>query len=482
MLDTKGKNKFLITTAIDYANKVIHIGHAYEKILADATVRYLRLIYGEENVKFVTGTDEHGITNQQVAKERGITAKEHVDDISSKDRAEIDALNVNYDRFIRTTDEDHKETAKEFYLKSFESGAIYKHRYEGFYCEGCESYKASSELTEDGKCPNHPTREIQKLEEENYFFRLSEFSDFLSELITSGELLVAPESKKKEMLAFIDNGIDDIPISRPSYKLSWGIPVPNDPDHVIYVWYDALINYYTYGSKQGFWDDDTLVVHYIGKDINRFHSLLWPSMLKTADIRRPDVVYAHGFLNLNGQKISKSLGNVIRPTELVEKYGADAVRYYFLKHGPITEDVDVSIEHFEEVYNADLANGIGNTVSRVAKLCEKSGFEFEIPQVSNIQELLEKYWRKDFRIDLSIAAILEKLTLLDKQINIDEPWTLINDDPEKKLQKVLQHYINELHELAILLSPIIPQTSDKIKEVFDANKISAVSGLFPRIQ
>jgi len=367
--------KFFITTAIDYTNDVIHIGHAYQKILADTLARYYRLKIGKENTYFLTGTDEYGTTNQKAAEKAELSPKEYVDGISSKNKEQIDYLNISYDRFIRTTDADHKEQVINFYKKSLENGDIYKDSYEGLYCEGCESYKTLTELNEEGECLLHPTRKIQKIQEENYFFKWSKYSDFLLDLLKD-ETFVLPEGKCKEMIAFVEQGLKDLPVTRPKYKVSWGIEAPNDTEHVLYVWFDALVNYFTAGKPLGFWEDDTKIVHILGKDNARWHALLWPAMLKSAGYRVPSTIYVHGFINLNGEKISKSRGNVIRPSDLVRDFGVDAVRYYFLKQGPIVEDVDISIDQLKEVYNSDLANGLGNTVSRIAKLAERSNLEF----------------------------------------------------------------------------------------------------------
>ncbi|EKE00234.1 MAG: hypothetical protein ACD_22C00072G0017 [uncultured bacterium] len=472
------KKKYLITTAIDYTNDVIHIGQAYEKILADATARFLRLKHGDKNVFFLTGTDEHGTTNEKAAKARNLSPLEHVTDISKKDQEQADALQISYNRFFRTTDEDHKKTAADFFDKAFKAGDIYKHKYQGLYCEGCEAYKTLSELNDQGQCLLHPTREIQKVDEENYFFKWAKYSNYLKTLVSSAGF-VLPEGKQKEMLAFIENGIQDIPVTRPKYKLSWGITPKNDAEHVIYVWFDALINYFTVGSQLGFWDEDTSIVHFVGKDVARWHTLLWPAMLQSAGYRSPDQVYVHGFINLDGQKISKSRGNVIRPTDLVTKYGVDAVRYYFLKHGPIVEDVNISMSHLEEVYNADLANGLGNTVARLAKLAEKSGLDFETaPIPDNIWEsdIFKPF--EEYRVDVVLQNIWGLLSELDKHINENEPWKITD---RKKLHQVLTEEINKLRIVAVLLEPFIPQTAKLIQEQFASPKIKAVSGLFPRI-
>jgi methionyl-tRNA synthetase len=471
--------KVFITTAIDYANNIIHVGHAYEKVLADSTARYFRLLNGEKNVLFTTGTDEHGSTSQKSAEKKGLEPLEYVTTISEADKKQIDALHVSYDRFIRTTDEDHIKKAVEFFKKSLHNGDIYKGKYEGYYCEGCEAHKTLSELDENGQCPTHPSLQIQKLEEENYFFRLTKYKNFLKKLISSNEMLILPEGKRAEMLAFLEAGLTDITVSRPKFKVSWGITTPNDPEQVIYVWFDALINYFTEGSQKGFWDNDTKIIHFVGKDIARWHALLWPAMLKSADYKLPDVVYVHGFINLKGKKISKSLGNVIRPTDLVAEYGVDAVRYYLLKYGPITEDSDLSYKHLKEVYNGELANGLGNTVARIAKLAERSGLKL----MPIKQE--ESKWDKSlfepmdqFRTDLVLQNIWQKLGDLDKHINIHEPWKIQN---KKELSQVLGFEADEMRNIAKQLRPFMPDTAQKIEEQFSGGLISAEDPLFPRI-
>ena len=477
MTDKKYK-KVLITTAIDYANAEIHIGHAYEKVLADAIARYYREIYGKENVFFVTGTDEHGTTNYKAAQKAEIPVEQHAEEISKKDKAQIDSLNISYDRFIRTTDKDHEKTASEFFAKAVKTGDVYKGTYEGFYCEGCEAYKTLSELNEGGQCPLHTTRQIQRLEEENYFLKWSKYTNRLRNLIENEKDFILPISKRNEMLSFLKQGLMDFPISRPKHKVPWGITTPTDKEQVIYVWYDALVNYYTVGKNQDLWNEETKIVHFVGKDILRFHALLWPAMLMNIGLRVPDTIYTHGFINLNGEKISKSKGNIIRPNELVEKYGVDATRYYLLKHGPITEDVDISLGHFEEIYNADLANGLGNTVARIAKLAESSEFEFEI---NEFRDLWKEEWARPlekYRVDLALQNIWKMLSDLDKHININEPWAI---KEKSKLKEILDFEVNSIRKIAVLLKPFIPDTSAKISEQFGQKRIKSGKSLFPRI-
>lgn len=471
------KKKILITTAIDYTNDVIHIGHAYQKILADCVARFERKRRGKENVFFVTGTDEHGQKVFKVAKEKGVDVKEFVDDISTKDREQQDSLNISYDRFIRTTDEDHKKLASEFFKKVYDAGYIYKGVYKGLYCEGCEAYKTEKDLV-DGKCPLHQNVDIQVVEDENYFFKFSSFKDFLKDLYTKNTSFVLPNQRYKEMYAFIDT-IEDIPVTRRKEKLPWGIECPVDSNHVIWVWFDALVNYLTFGIHVGAWDDDTEIVHFLGKDNARMHALLWPCMLRAADYNIPDHIYVNAFLSLNGKKISKSLGNVIAPKDLVEKYGVDPVRYYFLRYGPIVEDSDFSQKHFEIIYNADLANGLGNTVARLFKLGEKSNMSFVFNENKNdilSQELTQEF--NDFRVDNALQKIWVRISDLDKHINKNMPWSI---EDNEKLNSVLSYELQELFKIAVLCEPFIPVTSEKILKVFEHGRIEVIDTLFPRI-
>ncbi len=466
-------DKFYITTAIDYTNDVIHVGHSYQKILADVIARYHRDIKKDETY-FLTGTDEHGQKVEKSAIEKGIEPKKFVDEIAAADKAEWDALNVSYDRFFRTTDDDHIKFAQEFYLKSKAAGDIYLGKYEGWYCEGCEAYYDESDLV-DGKCPLHPNKQIQKLVEENYFFRLSKYQKLIEGLLNEGSTFVVPDSKRGEILSFVKRGLKDFSVSRKNVK--WGIPVPDDPDHTIYVWFDALINYLTYGIENNCWPAD---IHVLGKDNQRFHAVYWPAMLKSAGYDLPKIILVHDFLSLNGQKISKSLGNVIRPSELVKKFGTDGVRYFFLRYGPLGNDVDVTIEKITEAYNADLANGLGNVVARVSKMAESSGVEFEetnIPQGIYREQQIKLI--EEFRIN-DVLANMWNLDLrpIDIHVNRETPWTRKGND----LKEALQFEINEIRILANRLQPFLPNTAKKILEQFRGPKIKALPPLFPRIK
>ena len=459
---------YYVTTAIDYTNDVIHIGHSYQKIIADVLARYHRLV-GDKTF-FLTGTDEHGGTSEQAAKKAGKTPQEFVDEISKNDKDQLDLLGISYDRFIRTTDPDHKKVVKEFYKNVGANGDIYKGEYVGYYCVGCEAYKNLTEIV-DGKCPLHPTRELERIKEENYFFKWSKYRDFLKKHILDNPDFIKPESQRKNMLGFLEQGLEDIAISRPIEKVSWGIPVPDDPEQTIFVWFDALVNYIS--GAPNFWPAD---VHILGKDNVRWHALLWPAMLKSAGYKLPKTIYGHGFINLSGEKISKSRGNVIRPNELIEKFGVDPVRYFFIKYGPLTEDVDISLDKIKEVYNSDLANGLGNLVSRIAKLCESSGFEFKEGKIKFDNEISKSL--DEFRFDEALKLIWAKVTKTDQYININEPWKLEGT----KLKEVLTYSINSLIIIAYQLIPFLPETAEKIEKQFKGPKIKSESPLFPRLK
>jgi len=463
--------KFYITTAIDYTNDVVHIGHSYQKILADALARYHRLL--EEEVFFLTGTDEHGQKVEKSARGSGLPPKKFVDKIVSADKKEWQSLNLSYNRFIRTTDPDHVKFAQKIYIKSRSKGDIYKAKYEGLYCEGCEGYLSKHDLV-NNHCPFHPHLKLVKLKEENYFFRLSKYQNFLEKLIEKNKNFVVPEGKRKEILSFVKKGLKDFAVSRPG--VSWGIPVPDDPSHTIYVWFDALINYLTYGVEEKCWPAD---VHVLGKDNLRFHAVYWPAMLKSADYPLPKTILVHDFLSFNGQKISKSLGNIIRPSELVKEFGTDTVRYFFLRFGPLRNDVDFTLEKIKEVYNADLANGLGNLVARVAKLCEKVNF-IPLNHDDTYHHIKFKKFHKlmlEYKVNEALEFVWEKIAKADKYINDTQPWLLEGE----KLKKILNFLVKEIREIALLLTPFMPETSEKIRQQFSGPKIKSQKPLFPRI-
>lgn len=466
--------KYYVTTAIDYTNDVIHIGHAYQKLLADVLARYHRQI--GDKTYFLIGTDEHGQKVEKSAKEKGVEPKVFVDKIAKEDKEQWDKLNISYSRFMRTTDEDHVKFSQEFYLKAKANGDIYKTKYKGYYCEGCESFKEASELINE-KCEFHPTKEVQKIEEENYFFALSKYQKFLLNHIKKHPKFIWPDSKKSEIVSFIKSGLKDFSISR--QNVTWGIPVPDDPTHTIYVWFDALINYLTYGDKEKCWPAD---VHVLGKDNQRFHAIYWPAMLKSAGYELPKTILVHDFISLNGQKISKSLGNVILPSELIDKLGVDGVRYYFLRYGPLTNDIDITLEKIMNVYNADMANGLGNLVSRVAKLVEKFNtagghpLEFDTNVLIHWYDGIEKQI-ECFRFDEALKIVWGHMTKLDQKINKEEPWKLQNEG----LKIFLQYAVHSLRHIAYNLQPFLPETAKGIEKIFSTKKIRSVEPLFPRL-
>ena len=468
--------KFYVTTAIDYTDDVIHIGHAYQKIVADVVARYHRLL--GENVFFLTGTDEHGGKVENAAEKANELPKDFADQISTADQKELDSLNISYDRFIRTTDLDHIEVVNEFWKKVAAAGDIYVADYEGLYCEGCEGYITESDLV-DGKCPYHPTKKLQVLKEKNYFFRWSRYQEFLESRIKNNLEFVQPKSRRNEMLAFLGRGLKDIPISRE--KLKWGIPVPEDPSQVIYVWFDALINYIS-GAPEGFWPAD---LHLLGKDNTRWHALLWPAMLKSAGYKLPKTVYAHGFISLEGRKISKSLGNIIRPSELVEKFGVGAVRYYLLKTKSLEADGDLSTDKLTEVYNADLANGLGNLCQRVAALTERSKIKYQKSKIKIKDKKFKGYHNalEEYKFNEALGEIWKKIAQLDKFIDDKKPWKLLKEQrtKNKELEEILRLLIGGIREITVLLEPFLPETSQKIQEQFTGPEIGAGEPLFPRL-
>ncbi len=469
-------NKFYITTAIDYVNDTIHLGHAFQKIAADVLARHKRHELGKENVFFLTGTDEYGQKAEKAARALGVQPLKYVKKISDSDQKQQDALNISYDRFIRTTDTDHAKVVSEIWKKVEQSGDIYKGEYSGLYCEGCEGYYTETDL-ENGKCPVHPSLEVKKITEENYFFKWSKYKNFLIDHIKNNPDFIFPKHRANEMLEFAKE-IKDIPISRTNF--SWGIPVPNKPRQVIYVWFDALINYLTgigflenKKNFEKFWPAD---VHILGKDNLRWHSLLWPAMLKSANLPLPKTILVNGFLKLNGEKISKSLGNVIKPTEWVEKYGADAVRYYLLRHTVFTEDSDISEEKLKQAYNSDLANGLGNLVARVLKLSKTSGFLYKTTDKIVSNDKVKKHIQ-EFSFNSALFLIWQHIELVNKEINNDEPWKIKD---KNKLHEKLHSYTKDILLIANDLKPFLPQTAEKIENKFIGN-VSEETSLFPRI-
>ena len=463
-------SKFYLTTAIAYVNAPPHIGHALEFIQADALARYHRLI--GDDTYFLTGTDEHGVKIYETAQKEGLETQVMVDKYAANFQELEGLLNLSNDDFIRTTEDRHKAGAKKLWEKMAAKGDIYKGKYEGLYCAGCEAFILEKDLDEKGECPNHK-KKPKVLSEENYFFKLSKYSDQVKQAIQSGELVVLPESRKNEILNIIgDDGLMDVSFSRPKSALPWGVEVPGDSDQVMYVWCDALSNYITaidYAGEGDLWKKYwPCNAHLIGKDILRFHAGIWIGMLLSAEVKLPKAVYVHGFVTSEGQKMSKSLGNVVNPLEYVEKYGVDAVRWYLLREIPTTDDGDFSHTRFVDIYNSELANGLGNLVNRVVMMTEKYS-EGKVPAVADcevsedFERLVGEYKKnfEDFNIKRACETLSAMINLGNKYIDDKKPWSMAKEGDEG-LMVVLYNMLEILRYIANLLSAILPGTAEKI--------------------
>ncbi|MDD5192951.1 MAG: methionine--tRNA ligase, partial [Candidatus Nanoarchaeia archaeon] len=445
------KKKFYITTAIDYVNAKPHIGHAFEKVLVDALARWHKL--QDYDVWFLTGTDENAQKNSQAAQLAGVSAQEFVD-TNSKFFVELcKKLDVDYSRFIRTTEKEHKKICQEIFKKVYDKGEIYKGKYEGYYCTGCEGYITEKDLI-NGKCPEH-NKEPEWMSEDAYFFKLSKYKDKILKFVKN---YIVPESRKNEIISRLnEEELKDLCVSR--LNLDWGIDNPIDKKFKIYVWFDALINYITGADK--YWPAN---VHVVGKGINWFHSVIWPGMLLSSGYKLPEKLLVHGYLNSKGQKISKSLGNVIDPIQLADRYGSDPVRYSLLKCS-VFEDSDYSEEILIERNNNELANKLGNLVSRVTALCEKNGFEKTPNKLLKKFRLKEiKKYFNNFELDKALSEIFAFIDECNLYIQDKKPW-------ETRDKKVLFELLDSIKAIAILLWPFLPSTSEKIaKQIgFDIN-------------
>lgn len=473
--------KYYVTTSIPYVNGEPHIGHTYEFLTADVLARYAR--QQGKKVILSTGTDEHGGKNQEKAKELDKPVKQYVDEMSARWRELGPLLNVSNDRFIRTTDPGHEQRAALIW-KSLEK-YIYKDKYSGWYCTGCEAFVTESVARGNkGVCPIH-NRPYEKVEEENYFFKLSEFAPKIKEALTSGKMRVIPKARRNEVLGIMKDGVEDISVSRPKEKISWGIQVPDDPSQVMYVWFEALMNYITvlgypeHSDFKEFWPADVQV---IGKDISRFHALIWPAMLMGLGVGLPKIIYVHGFINIDGKKISKSIGSVVHPKEVIEKHGVDALRYYVLRHTPSYDDGDFTWDKFENAYNGELANELGNAVSRTEAMIIKyeKGTIGDIPPSEHDSAQYHKYLA-DCRFDRALDEVWEQVRGLNQYIDEQKPWEIAKTNDEEHLRQVLASMCSDLLEIAELLKPFLPQTSKKIKDIFATGIIKPAQGpLFPK--
>jgi methionyl-tRNA synthetase len=473
--------KFYLTTTLPYVNAEPHIGFALEIIQADAVARYHRML--GDAVVFNFGTDEHGQKIYQKALEVGKSPQAYCDEYAKKFDALKKALNLSYTNFIRTTDKHHVAAAQEFWKICEANGDIYKKLYKLKYCIGCELEKTDSEL-EDGKCPLHPNLELQIYEEENYFFRFSRYQKNLLKLYNDNPEFVIPTNKLKEINNFVEKGLQDFSISRLKAKMPWGIAVPGDPEHVMYVWFDALINYIStlgWPTDQKKFKEYWPVVQFAGKDQVRQQAAMWQAMLMSAHLPSSKQIVIHGFLTVDGQKISKSLGNTINPLEVTEKFGTDALRYYLLAKIHPQEDSDFAWDKFNTTYNAYLANGLGNLVARVAKLAENADYTYTGSHANHALE--EKEYTcalESFRFPEALSFIWQKIGSLDKYINEEKPWELAKTNKER-LQDVLTHCVSEIQKISELLHPFLPETAQKINEQFKGPKIKSQKPLFPRL-
>ncbi len=478
---TKKKKKFYITSSIAYTNAPPHLGFALELLQADVLARYRRTL--KEDVFFLTGTDEHGRKVAEAAEKAGKNPEDFSGEISARFQELTKNLNVSNNDFIRTTDKKrHWPAVKKVWLKLTENGDIYKEKYRGLYCVGCEAFITQKDLI-NGKCKIHQ-KEPEAIEEENYFFKLSKYSKKIEKIIKKDEVKIIPDERKNEMLSFIGQGLEDVSFSRPRKDLKWGIPVPDDDSQTIYVWADALINYLSalgYPNGENFkkyWPAD---VHYIGKDIQKFHCLIWPGMLLSLGLPLPKTIFVHGFITVAGQKMSKSLGNVIDPFELVKKYGTDTVRYFLLREILPTEDGDFTYEKFEARYNADLASGLGNLVARVITLVDK----FKIPAFAKAtagkqnSKIIKNTWDRykkaldEFRFNEALISVWDLISFCDKHIEKERPW-----EKSEKQQLTINNLLFAIDNIAQLLKPFLPETSEKI---FKQLKTKKSQPLFPRI-
>jgi methionyl-tRNA synthetase len=491
---------FYLTTTLPYVNAEPHIGTAFEFVTADIIARYRRL--SGDSVFFNTGVDEHGQKVYTKALEEKKNSQDYANEYAEKFRSLKDTLNLSYDNFIRTTDEHHKKSAQEFWRQSFANGDIYKKLYKTKYCVSCELERTDSELVE-GCCPEHPGKELEIIEEENYFFKFSKYQKPLLELYKKNPQLVIPDFRFNEIIKFVERGLEDFSISRLKSKMPWGVEVPDDNEHVMFVWFDALVNYI---SAIG-WPDDMEkfnkwwpVTQFAGKDQVRQQVAMWQAMLMSVGLPPSKQIIIHGFITIDGAKMSKSIGNVINPKDIVNEYGADALRYYLARHINPFEDSDFTMEKFKEAYNANLANGIGNLTARIMKLAEiYLDKPVELPENlkrmtslackvvpqggvkrqrndgrgTTLERVIEERFRDlldNFEINKAVDLIWEHIGELDKYIQEEKPFAIIKEDKEKGIE-IIKNMTIKLYSIAEMLSPILPQTSEKIKTAVKNNKM-----------
>jgi methionyl-tRNA synthetase len=458
-----------LTTTLPYVNADPHLGTAFEFVTADIVARHRRLV--GDNVFFNTGVDEHGQKVYTKALEVDQDPQEYVDEYAQRFRGLKDTLNLSYDNFIRTTDENHKKAAQEFWRKSLANGDIYKKQYKTKYCVSCELERTDSELVR-GCCPEHLGKELETIEEENYFFKFSKYQQPLLELYKKNPQLVIPDFRFNEIIKFVERGLEDFSISRLKSKMPWGVQVPDDDEHVMYVWFDALVNYI---SAIG-WPEDMEefnkwwpVTQFAGKDQIRQQAAMWQAMLMSVELPPSEQIVIHGFITIDGAKMSKSVGNVVNPKDLVDEYGVDALRYYLARHINPFEDSDFTLEKFKEAYNANLANGIGNLTARIMKMASQyldgSVDVSDYKEIPKVREYIETY-----ELNRAMDTIWSYVKDIDELIQEQEPFKLVKTD-KVAAQKQVTYYVKELNRIAIDLEPFLPETSEKIKTAVKENKM-----------
>lgn len=507
------REAFYLTTAIDYVNSIPHIGTAYEKIGADVLARFMRM-EGKE-VWFQMGNDEHSTNVLKAAKEQGVPPKAYCDLMRGKFTDIWEKLHISYDGFIQTSEDRHHQAAKKLFKTIHENGDIYEGEYEGWYCESCEAFYTEKDLV-DGHCPHHQAKP-KWLKETNFFFKLSKYRDQLVQHIESHPEFILPEIRRNEILSLLHQGLEDISVSRSGFE--WGIPLPNDESHVIYVWFDALINYLTavgYGTQdQNFSKWWPASIHVIGKDITRFHCVIWPAMLLSAGLPLPKTVFGHGFVYLKGEKMSKSLGNVVTPMDVIDAYGPDALRYYLLRNSSFGADGNFTWEDFIKRYNSDLANDLGNVLNRSLGMArkyfggkiqkgEEGPEDTELIQVAGeTGKKLRKamnYHQGDLNYHQALEAIWELIGAIDKYIDQTAPWTLKKNNQDARLNQVLHNVFNGIRLVGMWVFPFLPETAKKLYHQIqlplpqsftegapwgampDSHQLGEASPLFPRIE